>query len=401
MKTKIFRRVLKNGMAVVYEKRDSTVFSVAYAVRYGGINEEAEEKGIAHFIEHMLYKGNEKMGAKEISEAFERRGGIMNGFTDEQITAFWVKAPKKHFFEIFKVLTEMVKNPGFDSNEMNKERKVIFEEIKMINDDPKSFVLDKVHSALYKPPFGLGIAGQKGSLLSIDRDKMTEKFKGIYQPQNMICGIVGNVDFDKVCKFIERSFEKNNGKTEAPKIALNKKSLILKRKGIGQANLVLAFHTPKAKDKKHYAAKVLACLMGGGLSSRLFIEIREKRNLAYGVKAECVADKDYGFTLVYVGTTKDKVKEVKKIILDEFEKVSKELDEKELSSIKEQLIGHFEVLREDSEKVLAFLLYSEVAGNIADIEKFEENIRAVKLDDVKKLARDVKKNYSFLALLPE
>src|SRR3989344_1829463 len=181
MKPKLFRKVLKNGMTVIHEKRDSSVVSVAYAVRYGGINEQIPEKGIAHFIEHMLYKGNKKMGTKEISEAFERRGGIMNGFTDEQMTAFWVKAPMKHFLEIFKVLTEMVKNPDFDEKEMDKERKVIFEEIKMRNDNPRLFAMEKIKTQLYDGHFAFDVIGTFESLSSVDRKKIVEKFKRIYQ----------------------------------------------------------------------------------------------------------------------------------------------------------------------------------------------------------------------------
>jgi len=401
MKPKLFRKVLKNGMTVIHEKRDSSVVSVAYAVRYGGINEQIPEKGIAHFIEHMLYKGNKKMGTKEISEAFERRGGIMNGFTDEQMTAFWVKAPMKHFLEIFKVLTEMVKNPDFDEKEMGKERKVIFEEIKMRNDNPRLFAMEKIKTQLYDGHFAFDVIGTFESLSSVDRKKIVEKFKRIYQPQNMICGIVGNVNIEEVCNFLEKNFKKGEGKVEEIPVKTKNGSKIANRKGIDQANFVLAFHTPKANEKESHAAEILACLMGGGLSSRLFQEIREKRNLAYSVSSDCVAEKDFGYTFVYAGTTKEKMEDAKKLILEEFDKVAKDLDKKEFESVKEQVIGNFQVSQEDSQDALNTLLYEEIAGNAENILKFEENIRKVKLEDVKKLAGKVKDNYSFFALVPE
>ncbi len=401
MNPKIKRKILKNGMTVVYEERDSNVFALAYAVRFGGINESINEKGISHFIEHMLYKGNKNAGTKEIGEAFERRGGVMNGFTDEQLTAFWVKAPKRHFFDIFKVLTEMMKNPSFDAKEIEKEKGVIFEEMKMRNDNPRSFVMNKIKGNLYEEPFGPDLIGTKETLSSMDRKTLVGKFRNIYQPQNMICAIVGNVDFEKVCNLLEADFAKGETKIKNVLVKPKNERQLISKKGVDQASMVMAFHTPKYGEEGHHAAQVLSCLMGGGLSSRLFLEIREKRNLAYSVSSNTVAEKDFSYTYVYVGTTKEKVKEVEKIILDEFEKVSKDLTEEELEGVKEQVIGNFFVSHDDSQIALTSLIYFEIIGNAEDVLKFEENIRNVKVDDVKKMAKRIGKDYSMLTLVPE
>src|SRR3989344_4038423 len=193
------RKVLKNGLTVLFEKRDLPIVSMAYAVRYGGMHEKAEEKGIAHFIEHMLYKGTPTRNAQDIAKAIEHRGGIMNGFTDEPVTAFWVKAPSKHFFSILDVLTDMVKNPQFNTQELEKERKVILEEIKMRRDNPMIFVYDSLSELLYASPFGKTLIGTPETLGKMTRETLLNKFKEIYVPKNMIFVAVGDVDFKKLC----------------------------------------------------------------------------------------------------------------------------------------------------------------------------------------------------------
>jgi len=141
-KPKFQRKKLNNGMTVLFEKRENEIASVAFAVKQGGINEKTGEKGISHFIEHMLYKGTEKRNSKQISAEIEKNGGVLNGFTDEELTAFWCKIPSKHIDVALDVLGDMVKNPKFDENEIEKERKVIFEEMKMYKDNPRLYVIE-------------------------------------------------------------------------------------------------------------------------------------------------------------------------------------------------------------------------------------------------------------------
>ncbi len=401
MKPKFYRKVLKNGMTVLFEKRDIPVVGVAFAVRNGGINESDEEKGISHFIEHMLYKGTPTRDSKKIAEEIEKNGGELNGFTDEEITAYWCKMPSKHLDIALEVLSDMVKNPLFDEKELEKERKVIFEEIKMRKDIPRVYVYDKIKEFLYDKPFGPSLIGTYDTMNSIDRKKIIDKFKKIYTPNNLILCVVGDADFDKIVEFVNRNFGKEKGEVPRFKVKLTNSEKIEFRKGIDQVNLVFAFHTPLAKDKKNYAAQVLNCLMGGGMSSRLFQEIREKRNLAYAVKGEVEIGRDYSYSLIYVGTTKENVDIVKKLILEEFEKVAKDLGEGELEQVKEQLIGNYQISMEDSQSQMVNLLSYEINGNAGEFYDFEKNISAVKLKDVKDLAKKAKEKYSFFALIPE
>ena len=400
MKPKFYRKVLKNGMTLIFEKRRIPVVSVGFAVRQGGINESEHEKGISHFIEHMLYKGTPTRNAKKIADEIEKRGGELNGFTDECITAFWCKMPSKHLNVALDVLGDMVKNPLFDNNELEKERKVIFEEIKMRKDNPIVYTFDKIQSYLYEKPFGNSLIGTYETMDSIDKDKILKKFKEVYQPNNLILVVVGDADFEKIVEFAENNFANTKGKIARQKIVKKNRSGSEIRKGIDQANLVLAYHVPTVNDKKAYAAKVLSVLMAEGMSSRLFHEIREKRNLAYAVKGESVLNRDYSYNFIYVGTTKESVDLVKKLILDEFGKVAKELTEKELKETKDKIIGNYQISMEDSQNQMVNLLYYETSKNAEDFYKFEKYISAVKLADVKALAKKAVKDFSFFALLP-
>ncbi len=399
MNQKFYRKVLKNGMTILFEKRDIPVVSVAFAVRAGGINESVEEKGICHFIEHMLYKGTPTRNTKKIAEEIEKKGGELNGFTSEMVTAYWCKMPSKHLNVALDVLSDMVKNPLLDKKELEKERKVIFEEIKMYHDNPLLHIFDEIQKALYDGTLGMNLAGTTETMSSIDRKKMSEKFEQIYRPNNMILCIVGDANFEKIVKFAEKNFDKKEENVPKQKFELKNESKIEKRKGIDQANLVFAYHVPLASDRKCYAAKVLSTLMAEGLSSRLFSEIREKRNLAYAIKGSSNVNKDFAYNLIYIGTTKENLELVKKLILKEFEKVTKGLSEKELSEIKEQLIGNYHISMEDSQSQMVNLLLYEVDGDAREFYEFGKNISDVKLKDVKDLAK--MKTYSFFALVPE
>jgi len=402
MKKDFYRKVLKNGMTVIFEKRDLPVVSVAYAVRNGGINESEDEKGISHYIEHMLYKGTPTRNQKKISEEIEKNGGIINGFTSETITAFWCKIPSKHLDIALNVLSDMIKNPLFDEEELVKERKVIFEEMKIYRDNPMKHVFDEIHSLLYEEPFGIPLIGTEYIMNAMNREKIVEKFREIYKPNNMILSVVGNADFDKIVEFVEKEFGDEKG--NVPKLKINKKneSKIEKRKGIDQANLVLAYHVPLIDNSKSDAAQVLSTLMAGGMSSRLFEEIRNKRNLAYAVKGDSTINKDFAYNLIYVGTPKENIENVKKLILEEFEKVAKDLDEGELKQVKEQMIGNYQISMEDSETQMTNLLIAEINGNAQEFYDFEKKIQDVKLEDVKELADHVREGkYSFFAIVPE
>ena len=399
MKENFHKKVLKNGLTILFEKRNLPIVSVVIAVRTGGIHESMEKKGISHFIEHMLYKGTPTRDAKKIAEEIEKNGGILNGFTDEIITAYWCKMPSKHLKVALEVLSDMIKNPVFNSKEFEKERKVIFEEIKMMKDNPRIHAMDEIQKLLYDEPFGIPVIGTYETMNSITRVGMKKRFDEIYQPNNMILCVVGDADFNEIADFAEKNFSSKKGKIPKLKIIEKNESKTEKRKGIDQVNMIFAYHVPKSGDKKNYAAEILSALMAGGMSSRLFSEIREKRNMAYSVKGDSNINKDYSYNFIHVGTTKENTEKVKKLILDEFKKVAENLGEKELRQTKEQLIGNHRIGMEDSQTQMVSLMMHEINGKAEDFYEFEKEISKAKLGDVKNLAKI--KNYSFFALAPE
>lgn len=190
-------------------------------------------------------------------------------------------------------------------------------------------------------------------------------------------------------------------KVPKQKFSLKNKSRIEKRKGIDQANLVFAYHVPIMRDKKNYAAQVLSTLIAEGFSSRLVNEIREKRNLAYAIKGEFNISKDYAYNLIYVGTTKENVQKVKELILKEFGKVGRDLTEKELNEVKNQLVSNYQISMEDSQTQVINLLYAEVHGDANEFYEYEKHILGVKLGDVREIAKKAANKYSFFVLEPE
>lgn len=400
---KFYRKVLNNGMTIVFEKREIPVVSIAFALRRGGINESLEEKGIFHFMEHMLYKGTEKRDSRKIAEEIEKNGGILNGFTGEEITAYWCKMPSKRFNVGLDVLSDMIKNPVFDETELAKERRVIFEEIKMRKDNPAIYVLDEMNGFLYGGSLGQNLIGTEKTMNSIDREKMLDRFRQVYGPENLILCVVGDADFEEIVGFAEDNFAAGGNEREKEDVAVEFKneSETEKRKGIDQAHMVFAYHVPKANEKGSYVARVLSALTSEGMSSRLFHEIREKRNLAYSVRGDAEISNKFSHNFIYVGTMKENVGKVRELILEEFGKISENMEEKELEQVREQIVGNHQISMEDSQNQMVNLLYHELCGNAEDFYDFERKISEVGLEEVKELAKKAVENHSFFVLEPE
>ena len=402
MKRNFRKKVLKNGLTVLFEKRDLPIVSVAIAVKNGSINESVSEKGIAHFIEHMLYKGTSTRNAMQIAEEIEKNGGDLNGFTSETTTAYWCKMPSNHLDVALGVLSDMIKNPLFDEKEVEKERKVIFEEIKMYHDNPRSHAFQEIQKNLFSGTMAMSGLGTRETMSKISRDELIKRFEDIYAPNNIVVVVVGNAVFEDVVDFAKKNFGEKKGKASKKYGFRTKNSLrIERRKGIDQANLVFAYHVPLLKNKKSYAARALSTLMTEGMSSRLFEEVRRKRNLAYSINGSSDITNEFAFTYIYVGTTKDAVDKVRKVILKEFNDVAERLTEDELKQVKEQIIGNHRISMEDSQSQMVNLLYAEACGDAKMFYDFEKNISKVKLADVKALAKKAAKEHGFFALVPE
>jgi len=391
-----YRKKLDNGLNVLFEKRKLPVVTSAVTMKYGSEYETENLKGVSHFIEHLVFKGTKNRTQKQISDEVEKKGGVLNAFTSEEVTCFWNKLPSRHLELGIGISADLALNPLFDGGELEKERKVILEEIKMYKDNPQFYVLKKIKSLLYKNPFGMNISGTEETMNKMKREDVLGAYSN-YSTNNMMLAVIGDSDFEEICSIGKKLFPK---KSKITKEIIPEKingELIEKRKDVDQANLVFSYHVPSLLEKNRYSAEIIDAILNEGMSSRLFQEIREKRGLAYAVKGLLQQDKNYGYQMIYIGTKKENILKVKELILKEIKKLQK-LGQRELSEAKEQLIGLRQVGSEESEEVLMGLITEENAGNAEEFYKYEDRINALKLEDVKKLAEI--KNYSFMALVP-
>ncbi len=391
---------LKNGITVLYEKRDLPVVSFSIANRFGAAYEEKEIKGIAHFIEHLLFTGTKKRTHEDISREIEKKGGILNAFTSQDVTSYWFKLPSEHLMAGMEILTDMLKNSKFDKEKFEKEKKVIIEEIKMYHDMPQRHIYDKILENLYEKPFGIGVIGTKETIGNMNGDFVADYFKKNYSSENFIVSIVGKAEIEKVCEYLEKNFQQE--KKNLPEIKIIKKNAdsVEERNGLDQAHFILGMHAPMANEKEHTILDVLDAYLANGMSSRLFLEIREKRGLAYSVKSSLETEKNYSHYTIYVGTTKEAIPEVKKLILQGFKDIEK-MDEKDLKEAKERLIGLKKVSAEESLNVMNELLFSELSTKAEDYYAYEKEVKSIKIEEVKELAKKIIKEYSTTAIVPK
>ncbi|MFW6233073.1 MAG: M16 family metallopeptidase [Nanoarchaeota archaeon] len=395
------KKILNNGITVLFEKRDLPVVSVGFGFKYGSMYESLNEKGIAHFIEHMIFKGTSNLSSEQISKLIEKNGGVFNAFTCENLTFYHFKIPSDQIKTGLNVFLDILKNPLFSQDEIEKERNIIFEEIKLHQDNPLNHVFHEIQKCLYNGTLEIGTLGTKKSVGSLNKKELFKRFEEAYTPDNMILCVVGDADFNEIVEFAEKNFSKKENNISKKEFSEINKEKTEKRKGLEQTNIVFAYHVPKANEKNSYASKLLNTITAHGMSSRLFIEIREKRNLAYAIKGGNETNKDFAYNLIYIGTIKEKINEVKKIILNEFKDISENLSQKELDEAKKQLIGNYKISLEDSDDQMVNLLLEEINGNAENFYDFEKNINNVKLEEIKNLAKKASEKYSFFVLEPE
>jgi predicted Zn-dependent peptidase len=395
---KFKKKVLQNGLTIVYEKREVPVTTIMLAVKYGSAYETEKEKGIAHFIEHMCFKGTEKRNTKQIAEEVEKVGGDLNAFTSEEVTAYHVKIPSEHLKLAIDVIFDIFFNASFPKEVVSREANVICEEIKMYRDNPRAHVTDKIKTMLYKKPFGMFIAGTEENIRGITREHLLEKHRKIYTPENSILCVVGNNDFDEIVELAETLCVERGKKPDLlPIIETQNLKESEKRESLSQANLAIGFHFPKLNEKERYSAELFSAILGEGMSSKLFTEVREKRGLVYSIKSEIDAGKNYSYLIIWAGTEAGKVQEVIDICLKEFSEM-KNIKEKELEEAKVQVIGNRKLESEDSRETAMGLILEEVTQKAENYYDFEKEINKISIEDIKNLAS--KTEYSIFILSP-
>jgi len=395
---KFQKRILNNGIIVLHEERNLPLVALSISNKFGAANEEEEIKGVAHFIEHLLFTGTKTRTHEDISREIEKKGGILNAFTSHDVTSYWFKLPSEHLFIGLEILSDMFNNPTFNELKFEKEKKVILEEIKMYHDIPMRFIHDMIEENLYDSPFGKSVIGSAKTVSALKRDFVYSIFQEAYNSKNLIVTIVGQANLDKVCEFLEKNFHSKETKITTPEIKLIHKESVEEREGLDQSHYIFAIHAPLVSEKSHAALEVLNAYLAQGMSSKLFLTIREEKGLAYSVRGYISAEKNYSYYAIYVGTTREALPEVKKLILDGF-KSAEDLSEKQLQEAKEQLIGLKRVESEESSGVMSELLFHELEGKAEDYYEHEKRINSVTLEEVRQLAKIDK--YSTAAIVPK
>ena len=393
-------REIINGAVLLYQQRSMPITSMAIACKVGSTNENREIKGISHFLEHMTFKGSKKRTQQQITSEIESVGGYINAFTSYDVTGFYAKVPSKYFDNAFDVISDMVQNPLFPESEIEKEKKVILEEIKMIHDDPKRFIFDKTFQSLYAGDFGLPIIGLKESVKKINRKKILEWHRTNYGLNNFIISVVGRNSLEEVKEIVKQKiFLKNPIATKKIPTKRICKNYIEKRKHLEQAHLVFAFHLPDGYSNYRYSCEIIDAVLGYGMSSWLFQEVREKRALAYQVKSNVELGRNYGYLAIYVGTHKDKIKEVEEIILRLIKKL-RSIPKDDIEKAKQELIGYKQLKREDSLSTCLELVEYELVGKAHEYEKYQEKISEVNLSKIKKALAEMK-GIAKISILPK
>lgn len=364
---------LPNGLRVLTVPMPGlTSATVCVWVATGSRNEEKRINGISHFLEHMVFKGSKKRAsAKEISQAVDSIGAEFNAATSKDWTNFYIKAHVDHLETAFDVLSDMVINPLLKEEEIEREKGTIIQEIAMYEDTPIMKIGDVFEEVAFAGnSLGWDTAGSPQSVKEIKRDDFVRYRKSHYYTDNMIVAVAGGVDVSTVRKIASRHFGGVRGMStqhfrsgiglfgsELFKSAQTKPQVNLKSKKSDQAHLIIGFLADGREYKNRYAQAVLAAILGAGMSSRLFIEVRERRGLAYSVKTSIERYQETGCIGTYVGTDPTKVGEAIKIILSEHYKI-RDLKSKirysELRKAKEFLKGHLALALEDTKDVNSF-----------------------------------------------
>jgi predicted Zn-dependent peptidase len=333
----------KNGVRIVLENIP-TVRSVAIGVWIGtgSRNEDPQTNGISHFLEHMFFKGTKNRSAKEIAESFDSIGGQVNAFTSKEYTCYYAKVLDTHAQFALDVLADMFFNSTFVEEELNKERNVVLEEIKMYDDTPDDIVHDLLSRAIYGDhPLGYPILGTEETLNTFTSATLKDYIHNRYTPENVVISIAGNVS-DKFILEVEKyfgSYEGGNSST-LENIPVFQSNRLSRKKETEQAHLCLGFEGLKIGHEDVYSLIILNNILGGSMSSRLFQEVREQRGLAYSVFSYHSAYQDNGVVTVYGGTGAKQLDVLYETIQETLEKLKQDgITDKELNNSKEQLKG--------------------------------------------------------------
>ncbi len=391
------RSVLPNGLRVLTSHMPHTrSVSIGFFIAAGSRYETDEQSGAFHFVEHLLFKGTERRPTpQEISETIERVGGSMNGSTDREVTAYWAKVPGFHFPTTVDLLADLLRNSTFDAEEMEKERGVILEELAMVNDHPDDRVGALIDLILWPDqPLGRDPGGTPDSVRALTRDALLECMGPQYVPSNTVVSVAGEVTHDQVVGLLTEHmgdwasgaprswYPARNGQSE-PRVRVEWRKT-------DQAHVCLAVRGLSSTDPQRYTMGLLNSILGEGMSSRLFLELREKRGLVYSAYSTASHYKDAGALLVYFAVHPKNAASALEAALEELRKLARTAPEEELAKVKEMVKGRLLLRMEDTRSV-AFWGGSQelLLDRVLTVDEIAAKIDAVEAEEVRALAESL------------
>mgnify|MGYP001179516715 CR=1 FL=1 len=383
------RYELNNGIQIVTEKIPHfRSVSIGMWFKVGSVDENEKENGLSHFIEHMLFKGTINRTAKEIAETMDAVGGQLNAFTAKECTCFYCKVIDEHLDLALDLLSDMILNSTFDDTELQKEKGVVLEEIYMYEDSPEDLVYDLVSSTYFgSHRLGQPILGTIENLNRFTRDEVLAFFNRFYTPNNMVISVAGNFDENNLISLIEKYFgqwDKSYIERQQHSSGKSNKRFAFKKKDIEQAHLCIAGPGVQLGDDNVYPVLVFNNLFGGGMSSRLFQEIREERGLAYSVFSYPSSYLSGGLFTIYAGTKPEQITTVASLIKEEIGKIkSRGVSKEEFQKAKEQLKGNYILgLESTSSRMIAIGRSQLLLERITTPAEILNKIDKVSIDDV-------------------
>jgi len=399
------RTVLDNGITIISEYIDSVrSVSIGIWIKAGSRTEKSSENGIAHFLEHMVFKGTKKRSPLKIAQSMESLGGSLNAFTGKEVTCFFANSLDIHLKNAVEILADMVCNSTFPEKEISREKKVVIEEIKSIKDTPEEYVFDVFHEKLF-PDSSLGrpILGSEDIIGQIDRSQVLSFWSDNYFGQNIVISAAGNLEHSKLVKLVEKffSFENRSHSTTVESVKNASAQSYYLSQPISQAHLCTGGIGISYKSEERFPLMILNTYLGGGMSSRLFQQVREKRGLAYSVYSFLDFYSDVGLFGIYAGTDHQKLDLIQDLLKEELRRVTIEpLKANTLSKLKNQLKGNLVLALESSSRRMSRLAKNEIYfGEYVSLDKLIAGIDQVNQDDIIAIAKQIFRPDEFITVV--
>ena len=389
------KTTLPNGVRVITESMPAfRSATIGIWADVGSAAESPERRGISHLVEHMLFKGTSRRTARQIAETMDGVGGNLNAFTDKESTCYYAKVMDQHLPLAVEVLSDMFLHSTFDQNELTKEQNVVLEEIKMYDDSPDELIHDLFIQTMWQGSnLGAPTIGFAETVTGITPADLRTHMKRHYAPNSVVVAAAGNVDHEHVVELISSAFAKFEGSCTlpTPESPRSTPNTFFKQKDSEQAYVVLGTPGLSVRDERRYALSVLDTILGGGMSSRLFQEIREKRGLVYTVYSFQASYRGAGLFAVYAGTSPNHVNECVNVIGEQFAELRDTLvGDAELRLAKEHIKGSLTLSLESTSSRMIRIGRSEFAlGRELTTEEIEAKVEEVTAQDVRALAHDL------------